>query len=85
MEQTVDIDNPYQTLKIAACDPDHTYSEIEAKTDASSEKKSASAVDIIAGSYEIPDAHNAPTGQQYILQAKTKDESYEIPELYIKF
>ena len=84
VEQTEVTVNPYQTLKRAAGDPDHIYGEIEATTDGSSDIKSPSAVDItVEDSYEIPDVHNAPTGQQYILQAKSKDESYEIPELHI--
>ena len=84
VEQTEVTVNPYQTLKRAAGVPDHVYGEIEAATDGSSEIKSTSEVDITAdGSYEIPDVHNAPMGQQYILQAKSKDESYENPKLVI--
>ena len=65
VQQTDVTVNQYQTLKRATGDPDHTYDEIEATTDRSSDIKSPSAVDITAdGSYEIPDAYNAPTGQQ---------------------
>ena len=82
--------NPCQTLKEAAGDPDHTYGEIEAKTDVCLEIKSTSVLHVTADeSYEIPDAHNASklldsvSGQQNISQAKHNDESYEVPDLHI--